>query len=105
MLPKMKLTSYEHWLGRLNSSLSDDIKSVYLNGKSISVKSYEFKNSSHLINYTIQRLISEEHNDNNTNLGNSFDRFNIENTVYSHGLIMTMEVATPNALLYEQLGW
>lgn len=103
----MKLTSYEHWLGRLNTSLSDDIKSVFLDGKSVSVKNYAFsfnKNPTYLINYTIQRLNSEENIDNKIDIEKSFDRLNFKNTVYSHRLIMTMEVASLNALLYDQLG-
>ncbi|KAJ2998221.1 hypothetical protein HDV02_004723 [Globomyces sp. JEL0801] len=58
-ITNMRLTSHEHWLGRLNSELSDDISKVILTNEIIHVTNYDFhlsKTSLVSINYFIRRI-------------------------------------------------
>jgi hypothetical protein len=62
LLSTMRLTSFEHWLGRSNSQLTQDIQQALMIGKKSVVPSYDFclpGKPSYQIKYTVRRLSTE----------------------------------------------
>jgi hypothetical protein len=62
LLSTMKLTSFEHWLGRSNTQLANDISQALMLGKKVSVTSYDFAiqgKPAVQIKYTVKRLQSD----------------------------------------------
>jgi hypothetical protein len=112
----MQLTSYEHWLGKQNSNLIDDIHSVFERQRMASSTNYEFIDQhkrSHFINYTIRPFVTSDHSHGGNlkvNTLPSRKMSNVSQKSYNSnisppsGIILIMELTVPNRYLIEQLG-
>jgi hypothetical protein len=129
LLSTMRLTSFEHWLGRSNSQLSHDIQQAILIGKKSTVPSYDFclqGKQSYQIKYTVRRLSTEsqaakksiflEERDARAGRRISQSRvipsarasMSVEHSIpnsitTSLGCLLVMEISQPNHRMLEQL--
>ncbi|KAJ3309655.1 hypothetical protein HDV04_005842 [Boothiomyces sp. JEL0838] len=130
LIPTMRLTSYEHWLGKDNSSLVDDIAKTMVSGLPITVHNYLFtvmgvdnrplqKVS---VSYHIRKLKGSTDNLNGSFLSSAatpLSRRRVSSIRKSSttrnkslskmqvpfGIMLFIELVTPNRLIIEQLGY
>ena len=123
----MKLTSYEHWLGRNNSVLVSDISQTLRKGKPCSVSNYSFFVVDHepvQVNYSIRRLGGDAPSKSNSlgvpdsnrrkssvhrvsarrSTALAIEQITTQNYKVPLGAVLILELAMPNRYMMEQLG-